>query len=189
MSTEQEISTKSSECDTCSNSDTNSLDEDFEDKKEVEHYTKTIDALNNPIEVNETQPLDKDTLQKFYDSIKTLPKDKLIQTLNALSNRDDHHEFRTLSEKRRKSDSNDLHKKLRAKLDAMKMSRATKQTRDKYVEDVLAKENERKKMTDVKMEELLDEIKKDKTTPVAGEKKKKRKHRNKYAKKPPATSA
>ena len=189
MNTEKDSEVKSDDCDTCSSSDAESLDEEFEDKKEVDHLTKTIDALNNPVEVNDSIPFDKEALQKFYESIKSLPKDKLIQTLNSMSNKDDTHEFRTLSDKTRQTDSKDLKKKLQAILDAMRMSRSSKQSRDRYVNDVLSKEDERKKLADGKLEELLDEIKKTPNVVTVEGKKKKRRHRNKPTKKPTATSA
>jgi hypothetical protein len=195
MDTEKESEMKSDNCETCSGSDTESLDEDFETKKDIEHLTKTIDVLNNPIEVKDSIPIDKEALEKFYKSIRSLPKDKLIQTLNSMSelnsssNKDDSHEFRTISDKTRQSDSNDLSKKLRAKIDAMKMSRSSKKSRNRYVDEVLNKEDERKKMTDGKLDELIDEIKKTPNVETAEGKKKKHRHRNKPTKKPIATSA
>lgn len=141
-----------SDCD--SSSDEQVLDETLDNQ--IEESTKQLENLEHPEEINVNPSFDQDFMGKFFEQIKSMPRDKAIQLLANLAkdNKVPEHKFTSVSEEKRVQNVRNL----RDKIKELKLRRSSKVILANYEEKIKEKFQNKEPVVEPVVEPVTDSV-------------------------------
>jgi len=161
----------------------NITEDDLETKKldgQIEESVQLLEKLQHPEEINLNPPVDEDFIGKFFEQIKSLPRDKAVQLLTNLAknNKLPEHNFNSVNEQKKAQNEKNLKDRIRE----LKLRRSSKTILTNYEQKL--KQTLQQTNIENKSEDSTETVN-DSVTLTKSQKKRRRRTANKKSKNQP----